>query len=312
VLGDDEGMRITFDKDGNPVLPEQTKGEPETVKEQIEIDLSLPDPTMSISDMNTYGYMADDMLPLTRGRALELFNTDHAIYVLFSDDTEILALESGDIHSYGSDHILGITNADWERSPVRAAQLAIAANANGSREAELLHGDGDRLGIYQLKDGDETRAYRFEPLDRLHSHGLEIERKNYELIYVAPMENNETQANLNKIYNTFNTEHPAEFTGHSLSVSDIIVLKQNGNISSHYVDDVGFEELRSFLGNETPKPQAVEAAKEPYSQVGNTPKKEPSDIPKGRPSLMDRVEKGKEKVTQQGQPDMSKANNREV
>ncbi|MFR8331717.1 MAG: YodL domain-containing protein [Oscillospiraceae bacterium] len=87
------------------------------------------------------------------------------------------------------------------------------------------------FSIYQLKGGNETLDYRFEPLDSIHRNGLSVKPENYELVYEAPLTEKD---NLESIYTRFNVDRPADFTGHSLSVSDIVVLHQNGKDTAHY------------------------------------------------------------------------------
>ena len=100
------------------------------------------------------------------------------------------------------------------------------------------------FSIYQLKGGNETLDYRFEPLDSIHRNGLSVKPENYELVYEAPLTEKD---NLESIYTRFNVDRPADFTGHSLSVSDIVVLHQNGKDTAHYCDRTGFSEVPEFL-----------------------------------------------------------------
>ena len=100
------------------------------------------------------------------------------------------------------------------------------------------------FAIYQLKGGEETRDYRFEPLDRLRAVGLDVHRDNYDLVYSAPLSDGES---LEDIYRRFNIDHPADFTGHSLSVSDIVVLRHGDTETAHYCDSFGFTEVPEFL-----------------------------------------------------------------
>ena len=102
----------------------------------------------------------------------------------------------------------------------------------------------DTFSIYQLKSGDETRDLRFEPYDRLQAAGLCVNPANYEHTYTAPFENGMT---LESIYERFNIDRPADFKGHSLSVSDIVVLHQNGQDTAHYVDSIGYRDAPEFL-----------------------------------------------------------------
>ena len=100
------------------------------------------------------------------------------------------------------------------------------------------------FSIYQLKGGNETLDYRFEPLDSIHRNGLSVKPENYELVYEAPLTEKD---NLESIYTRFNVDRPADFTGHSLSVSDIVVLHQNGKDTAHYCDRFGFSQVPEFL-----------------------------------------------------------------
>ena len=104
--------------------------------------------------------------------------------------------------------------------------------------------DKDTFSIYQLKRGDETRDLRFEPYDRLQAAGQAVDRANYELIYTAPLA---PDTSLEDIYTRFNIDHPADFKGHSLSVSDIVVLHRDGRDAAHYVDSIGYREVPEFF-----------------------------------------------------------------
>ena len=100
------------------------------------------------------------------------------------------------------------------------------------------------FSIYQLKSGDETLDYRFEPLDSIHRNGLSVDPANYELVYTAPLT---AKDNLESIYTRFNMDRPADFKGHSLSVSDIVVLHHDGKDTAHYCDRLGFSQVPEFL-----------------------------------------------------------------
>ena len=110
--------------------------------------------------------------------------------------------------------------------------------------------DKDTFSIYQLKDGDGMRDYHFEPYDRLQAAGLSVEAANYNLIYAAELT---PGTSLEDIYTRFNIDHPKDFRGHSLSVSDIVVLHQNGEDTAHYVDSFGYKEVPEFLQEQTPQ-----------------------------------------------------------
>ena len=113
-----------------------------------------------------------------------------------------------------------------------------------NRETQLLHGNENQFGIYQLKDTEDTIDIQFMSMDYLERKGIAVARDNYELIYMAPLKEG---MSLEDIYTKFNTDHPKDFTGHSLSVSDVVVLHQNGENTSHYVDSFGYREVPEFV-----------------------------------------------------------------
>ena len=115
----------------------------------------------------------------------------------------------------------------------------------------------DSFSIYQLNGGDETLDYRCEPLDSIHRNGLSVDPANYELVYTAPLTERDS---LESIYTRFNMDRPADFTGHSLSISDIVVLHQDGKDTAHYCDRFGFSQVPEFLQQRQPEltPDALE------------------------------------------------------
>ena len=110
--------------------------------------------------------------------------------------------------------------------------------------ARTAEQDKDTFSIYQLKHGDETRDLRFEPYDRLQATGNVVDKANYELVYSAELT---PGTSLEDIYTRFNIDHPKDFKGHSLSVSDVVVLHQNGQDTAHYVDSFGYKSVPEFL-----------------------------------------------------------------
>ena len=116
--------------------------------------------------------------------------------------------------------------------------------AKAQETAQTAGQDKDTFSIYQIKGGDETRDFRFEPYDRLQAAGNVVDRANYELVYSAPLA---PGASLEDIYTRFNIDHPKDFKGHSLSVSDVVVLHQDGQDAAHYVDSAGFRQVPEFL-----------------------------------------------------------------
>ncbi len=118
-----------------------------------------------------------------------------------------------------------------------------AAPAQDQPEQEAPQ-DKDTFSIFQIKGGDETRDLRFEPYDRLTATGHRVDPKNYALVYSAELT---PGTSLEDIYTRFNIDHPKDFKGHSLSVSDVVVLHQNGQDTAHYVDSFGYKEVPEFF-----------------------------------------------------------------
>ncbi len=132
------------------------------------------------------------------------------------------------------------------------------------------------FSIYQLKDGDATRDYRYEPYARLLGAGLAVDRENYNLVYTAPLAESDT---LGTLFRRFNLDHPDDFMGHSLSISDVITLHKNGKDTAYYVDSgAGFMELEGFLRPDDFQKSAPEVYKYYSTQrpvgIGTFPKTE--------------------------------------
>ena len=202
---------------------------------QAEID-ALPDGMVGLSEMHEYGYLWNEMLPLTKERASELFEEGMEVYLLHSDGSETLAEDWGAVQ--GHDGLFGVEQDDW------SAYLEQGLEEDApSPEMRLLYGNESRFGIYQLKDAEETRDIRFMAMDYLEMKGIPVSKENYTLVYTGELKEG---MSLEDIYTRFNIDRPADFTGHSLSVSDVVVLHQDGENTSHYVDSVGYREIPEF------------------------------------------------------------------
>ena len=125
--------------------------------------------------------------------------------------------------------------------------------------------------IYQLKDNTPV-DYHFRPLDELQAKGLTVTMTNYEAVYTAPIE---PGTGLEDIYTKFNIDHPEDFKGHSLSVSDVVVLHQNGQDTAHYVDSYGFQKVPEFTQPENYLKAAEQSTEQNANmidgQINNTP-----------------------------------------
>lgn len=198
---------------------------------------------------------------------MKLFVHDLPVYLLHNDGSETTVEDRKQITEH--DGIFGIEKGDWENERKLRSMQAELSDNQINKEAQLLYGSSDKYGIYQLKHNPELDHLRFEGTESLKRMGITkdnfdaIKPENYELIYVGELSElkEETQgATLEAIYEKFNIDHPEDYKGHSLSVSDIVVLHQNGENSAHFVDSFGFTGLSDFM-------QTLEGAKEQETEI---------------------------------------------
>ncbi|MEQ2557116.1 YodL domain-containing protein [Lachnospiraceae bacterium CLA-AA-H185] len=220
---------------------------------QAEID-ALPDSMVGISEMQEYGYTWIEMLPLTQERALELFDHDLPVYLLHTDGSESTVADRKQILEH--DGMCGIEKGDWQNERKLLMMQEELTESNSNREALLLYGNTDKYGIYQLKDNPELDKFRFEGTESLKRMGITKDNfdavlpENYKLVYMgelAELQGQTQSETLEAIYTKFNIDHPADYKAHSLSVSDIVVLHEDGENSAHFVDSFGFTELPKFM-----------------------------------------------------------------
>ena len=220
---------------------------------QAEID-ALPDSMISISEMQEYGYTWNEMFPLTQERALELFDGDLPVYLLHTDGSETTVSDRKQITEH--DGMCGIEKGDWLNERKLQMMQEEITESDSNREAQLLYGNSDKYGIYQLKDDPELDKFRFAGTESLKRMGITKDNfdavlpENYKLVYMGELVElqGQTQSEtLEAIYTKFNIDHPVDYKDHSLSVSDIVVLHEDGENSAHFVDSFGFTELPKFM-----------------------------------------------------------------
>ena len=209
-------------------------------EQETEQTATLPDPTIQITDMQEYGYTWDGMLPLQQEAAERLFHEDLEIFCIYEDGTEGAVTSLSELREHAENGgLFGVEKAAWK---------AFYERTNGKAQEETktapeLPQEKDTFSIYQLKRDDETVDLRFEPYDRLTAAGHTVDMANYDRIYIADLA---PGTSLEDIYTRFNVDHPKDFKGHSLSVSDVVVLHQNGQDTAHYVDSIGYKEVPEF------------------------------------------------------------------
>ena len=227
---------------------------PELQKDEPQQEYVFPDSTVTPQMMNHYGYMDQDMLPLSKDRALELMEQDVTIFMLYQDGSEEMAFDAEEIA--GHDGLFGIAAEEWE---------AIKSDIP-PRDVEKRFTDNpkDAFVIYQLR-ADAPRECLFADMECLTS---EPKRGHYDPIYTgALLDAGKTPEKLESLFQTFNISRPGDFCGHSLSVSDIVALKQGGQVSYHYCDSVGFKELTGFNQPENYLKTAEMSTEDDYGMI---------------------------------------------
>ncbi len=211
----------------------------------------LPDESMSISQMEEYGYKfaaENQMLPLGAEKAAQLLELGTEVYRLYEDDTEGLIQNPSEITEHKG--LFGIEKAEWEKILPLVEHLEALNAAQPQREEFLLHGDVPAaVGIYQLNEGAETRDIRYMGSEYLESMGIVPDRDKYTLVYsfeAVPEDLNNKAEFLDKVFEKYNSEPPKDYGGRSLSVSDVVVIRNGDDLSAHYVDSTGFKEFENF------------------------------------------------------------------
>ena len=276
----DRNYKMLMKERGLDKEPESLAAEPVqeiTVQEPEPVSApdngSVPDPAISVESMNAYGYTDSNMLPLTKERALELMERDVTVYMLHTDNTEAMAFDADEIRSF--DGIFGVEASEWGTVKDRFVPQ--------DYEKAFLDNPADSFAIYQLRDNDDTVQLHYMNSEYLEKKGLSIQKENYAAVYAGDLDRKgDTQDKLNELYETFNIRRPEDFRGHSLSVSDIVALKQNGVVSCHYVDSWGFKELPGFLKPENYLKNAEMAMEDDYGMIdgiiNNGPRKTVAEL----------------------------------
>ena len=237
----------------------------------------LPDPSITVPDMQAYGYSWDGMLPLKEEAALHLYEKeDMQIFLLHEDGSESIPENTWDIKAHAEKGgIFGVHKEDWNALTEYRAMKKELAGSKATKEALREYGAkeqaGDTFTIYQLND-NAARDYHFRPLEELQEKGLTVYMGNYDKIYDAALT---PDMSLGRIFEKFNFDRPEDFKGHSLSVSDVVVLHQNGTDTAYYVDSSTFVDVSETFLHENPL-KAAELSTEQNANmidgvINNTP-----------------------------------------
>ena len=266
-------------------------------QEQALDEYPMPDPALTQDDLEKCGYLDNDLLPLSKERAYELLERDLTVYIIQEGENPEMAFDTTDLDAH--DGIFAVSREEWEQSPQFHEKVLERQEHQQEREQAFLSHEGNCFAIYQVSR-DDPQNVRFMNLDWLQSHNLAVDRNNYDLIYTAPLNRSgNIMEQLETLYEQFNQQKPVDFHSPSLSVSDIVAIKQDGKVSCHYCDSVGFTEIPGFLPD-NPLKNTEMSVEDDYSMIDgilNNGPKEPTvtqleqQARSGQPvSLMDLAE----------------------
>ena len=270
-----------------PVQQEEVADDAETppasmlpdAPEQALDEYPMPDEALSVADLEACGYLDGDMLPLSREQAMELFDKELTVYAIVDGGSAEMLFDREDFDIQAPEILFAVSREEWGASPLFHEKIMERHDHQEEREAAFLAHEGDCFAIYQVKDDDPQRL-RFMNMDWLQSHGLTVERANYDLVYTGELTaDGSTGRTLEALYEQFNFHHPADYHHPSMSVSDIVAVKQNGVVSCHYCDSFGFQEIPGFLPQDNPLRNAEMALEDDYGMIDgiiNNGPKEPT------------------------------------
>jgi len=246
--------------------------------EQALDEYPMPDPLLREDDLKNCGYQDGDLLPLSKERALELFEQDLTVYAVVDGGGAEMLFDREEFESQLPGTVFALSREEWEESPAFDALVQERLNRQQEREQAFLSHEGDCFAIYQVSREDPQNV-RFMNLDWLKSHDIPVDRGNYDLIYTAPLGGSGTKMEqLEKLYEQFNLQKPVDFHSPSMSVSDIVAVKRDGMVSCHYCDSVGFTEIPGFLPD-NPLKNAEMSMEDDYGMIDgiiNNGPKEPT------------------------------------
>ena len=192
-----------------------------------------------------FGAFQEPMSVIEQEEALKLYDAGADIYLITNFSSPIYVTERMEIER-GPEHYQ-MSRTERERFRNLEWEMQKYPQIQSLKEANLLLGTRQTFGIYQIKDDSPGENYAFMNMSFIESHGMQIKKEDYKLVYVGELSGN---MSLDDIFERFNIDRPEDFRGHSLSVSDIVVLNDGEKVTAHFVDSISFEQLDSFLNLE--------------------------------------------------------------
>ena len=263
--------------------------QPEAPTQQLDTYPAV-DSVVESDALEKCGYLDGDLLPLSRERAYELMERDMTVYMIESGKSPELAFDADDLDAHNG--VFAVSKEEWEQSLEFHTLVLERLDRQAEREQAFLNCAEDCFAIYQVRH-DDPENIRYMNLDWMNQHNIPVARENYDLIYTAPLTaEGSMEAALETIYNRFNLDHPADYHSASLSASDIVAVKQNGVLSCHYVDSVGFLPVEQFL-KENPLKAVEMTVEDDYGMIdgviNNGPREPVKDRREEKKSLVDRL-----------------------
>ena len=229
----------------------------------------VPDESMNMDAFAEHNYHDDDLLPLSWDRAYDLVDNGFTVYSVQNVGGAVMCLDRDEIDALPKDTLFAVAKAEWEDSPAFDRCVQDRLNHQEERETAFQDYHGDAFAIYQVKHEDKQRDVRFLSFVQLEELGLSPRRENYDLVYTHAglPEGMDQNAILENLWHDFNMNHPVDYHAPSMSVSDIVALKQGDKISYHYCDSVGFKELPYFEPSDNYLKNAEMAMEDDYNMI---------------------------------------------
>ena len=191
------------------------------------------------------GAFQEPMSVIEQEEALKLYDAGADIYLITNFSSPMYVTERMEIERGPEHYQMSMT--ELERFRKLEWEMQKYPQIQSLKEANLLLGTRRTFGIYQIREDSPGENYAFMNMSFIESHGMQIKKEDYKLVYVGELSGN---MSLDDIFERFNIDRPEDFRGHSLSVSDIVVLNDGEKVTAHFVDSISFEQLDSFLNLE--------------------------------------------------------------
>ena len=246
----------------------------------------MPDPNMGLDAINGFGEDGKDLLPVGKELAQSFYDENQEVFFMENGQL-VMAFESDDISDQPEGTVFGIPAETWEQHPAFHAKLMEREKNQEKREAAFDAYPGDCYAIYQVKrDKEIFAAIAFMDYEYVSKNMLSPKRSDYDLKYTAASTESVTPETL---FEKFNMDRPPDFGGHSLSVSDIVVIKQGGQVSYYYCDSIGFKELPDFRKPENYLKDAEISTEDDYGMIDGIINNGKKEEPEKKPSVLEKL-----------------------